>query len=155
MRTNLFYIALYIALFFVDQILKNVITAIVPPETVHTIFPFFAVTNILNKDMAFGVVFSFPFLLFFYIVVVMFISVGLFLMWRTYRNVLFRSSVICILAGGMSNIIDRMRFGGVRDVFSLQGITIFNIADTWILLGILCAAYSVVIIDKAKDKKAS
>ena len=40
-----------------------------------------------------------------------------------------------IAAGGVSNIVDRLRFGAVTDIFALPGGLFFNIADIAIVFG--------------------
>jgi lipoprotein signal peptidase len=45
-----------------------------------------------------------------------------------------RYSLLLILAGGISNLIDRLVWGGVRDIF-MVGTLYFNLADVYVVLG--------------------
>lgn len=55
-----------------------------------------------------------------------------------YRTKIFvrRLGLTFMAAGGVSNLLDRLLVGGVRDIFSL-GPLFFNIADVVIVLGVL------------------
>lgn len=44
-------------------------------------------------------------------------------------------AIALILAGGISNLIDRITRGGVVDFISLKNFAIFNIADCYIVIG--------------------
>ncbi len=57
---------------------------------------------------------------------------------QSYRhgNMQHVTSIVCIIAGGVSNSIDRLRFGAVTDIFAFPGGLLFNIADVFILIGI-------------------
>ena len=46
-----------------------------------------------------------------------------------------------ILAGGISNLADRLVWGGVRDVFTL-GTLYFNVADIYIVGGLAMVGYA-------------
>lgn len=66
----------------------------------------------------------------------------IFLFFRSWRqrNFLLMAGFSLIILGGLSNLFDRITFGYVIDwirVFFLP-ISIFNIADTMIIVGILC-----------------
>lgn len=47
-----------------------------------------------------------------------------------------------IIAGGLGNILDRLRLGYVVDMFNLEFMNypVFNLADVWIVLGTIAAA---------------
>lgn len=56
------------------------------------------------------------------------------------RNIMtFRESLAFafLMGGGISNVFDRFRFGGVYDVFQFHSLGIANLADGVIILGIL------------------
>lgn len=63
-------------------------------------------------------------------------SIALFFLWRhRTQDAAFLSLV---LAGGVSNTIDRVWNGAVQDIFLFPGGLFFNIADLAIVAGILC-----------------
>jgi lipoprotein signal peptidase len=47
----------------------------------------------------------------------------------------FHPSLVLVLAGGVSNIIDRLIYNGVVDFVSLWQFPVFNLADVFISLG--------------------
>lgn len=73
------------------------------------------------------------------------------------KFVKYKSEKIClgfILGGTLSNLIDRIIFGGVRDFIYLKFINfaIFNIADMAISFGVIALCIFILIIDLKRDK---
>lgn len=69
------------------------------------------------------------------------------LFWRPRSPKLFRYGVIAIVAGGIGNLVDRLAFGYVRDFidytflktfFGIENFGVGNIADIFVLVGLLC-----------------
>lgn len=69
------------------------------------------------------------------------------LIWRPKSPKLFRYGVIAIVAGGVGNLVDRLAFGYVRDFidytflktfFGIDNFGVGNIADIFVLVGLLC-----------------
>lgn len=69
------------------------------------------------------------------------------LIWRPKSPKLFRYGVIAIVAGGVGNLVDRLAFGYVRDFidytflktfFRIDNFGVGNIADIFVLVGLLC-----------------
>lgn len=96
---------------------------------------YFFVINVCNSGVAFGfgknITFLIPFLV---LVTVSY----LFLKSSDKR---LRIAFSLILAGGVSNLIDRAFFGCVRDFISLMSFPVFNLADASITLGVIVAVY--------------
>lgn len=70
-----------------------------------------------------------------------------FLIWRPKSPKLFRYGVIAIVAGGVGNLVDRIVYGYVRDFidytflrtfFGIENFGVGNIADIFVLVGLLC-----------------
>lgn len=73
------------------------------------------------------------------------------------KIVKYKSEKIClgfILGGTLSNLIDRIIFGGVRDFLYLKFINfaIFNIADMAISFGVIVLCIFILVIDLKNDK---
>lgn len=68
-------------------------------------------------------------------VIIIFILLFLLKYWR--GNIWF----ILIFAGGVSNLIDRLRFGYVVDFINLTFLPTFNLADVFITIGVLGIIY--------------
>ncbi len=111
-----------------DQAVKFVVQTY--PEITGT---FFRLTE--NSGIAFSIPFSNTLLLIILIVVLFFLSI---LCVQSIRRG-DRMEIVCyalLLGGGISNSMDRLRFGAVHDTFALPGGLLFNFADSAIVVGI-------------------
>ena len=75
---------------------------------------------------------------------------------RVVRHPLGLWSCTLVLAGGLGNLIDRLRLGYVVDMFNFQFMSypVFNIADICVVAGmILCAVYYIFFYEKYDAKK--
>ena len=83
------------------------------------------------------------------------IAVAVLLIRRVVRHPLGVTACTLVVAGGLGNILDRVRLGYVVDMFNLQFMTypVFNVADIWVVCGaFLGAAYYLWFYEKY-DKK--
>lgn len=71
------------------------------------------------------------------VVGLVFLSYGLWQAWQSENNWLLLAYGLLII-GGYSNWFDRLKFGGVIDVYHWQ-LSIFNLADIYLLSGLLVA----------------
>lgn len=62
---------------------------------------------------------------------------------RNRSHVFIPIAAALITAGALSNFLDRVRYGAVIDWISIRGITVFNMADVYIVIGCLLVAISV------------
>ena len=86
------------------------------------------------------------------------VAIVVLLARRIVRHPLGVAACWLILSGGIGNIIDRMRFGYVVDMFDFQFMNypVFNIADMCIVCGaILGAIYYLWIYEKYDKKEAA
>ena len=64
---------------------------------------------------------------------------------------------VAVLAGGLGNLIDRLRLGYVVDMIEVEFISfpVFNVADCFITCGCILAVFSLVFLNKEiwKDEK--
>ena len=65
------------------------------------------------------------------------LAIAVYLFIRKPKNKWVRLSLVMILAGGVGNLIDRIRLGRVVDFldFQLINFPVFNVADIWVTLG--------------------
>jgi len=77
------------------------------------------------------------------IIVMLFLVFYLFKLTKEKGQVLFKISLVFILAGGIGNLIDRIRFDYVIDFFdfTLINFAIFNIADSFVVVGTILLGY--------------
>ncbi len=96
-----------------------------------------------NPGIAFGI-FSISTQLIFWIILLCLLIFIFFVMRSRYRNrPLFKISTILIIGGGITNLIDRIRFGHVIDFLGIGILPTFNLADLLIIVG--CVLITVVI----------
>lgn len=77
----------------------------------------------------------------FAIIVVLFVLViVLYLAFRE-KDFFSKFSYVLIVSGGISNLIDRLQIGCVRDFVNLGIIPAFNLADFFITMGFVILAY--------------
>lgn len=63
--------------------------------------------------------------------------VVLFSWWRS-NDVFIRGALVLIIGGGISNLIDRFLYGGVRDFIYYPGLAVYgNVADIFLAVGLL------------------
>lgn len=94
---------------------------------------------------------------FFYIITVLVVGViGYLLVKHVHGNKWFTVGLSLVLAGALGNFIDRVRLGYVVDMFQTEFINfpIFNVADTALVIGVVCIFIYLILDDKAtKDGK--
>ena len=87
------------------------------------------------------------------------IVIGLFILFRHPKHSkLLTTSLVLFISGGIGNLIDRIRFGYVVDMFDFQlfDFAVFNIADICVVIGIFLLVFYVIFIDgKIEQKKKS
>ena len=84
-----------------------------------------------------------------------FLGLGMiFLLWFIVRenkksfNFLHLAPLVLITSGALSNIIDRISRGYVVDYWSMRGLNQFNLADIFIIGGVLLYSVKIFIWDK-------
>ncbi len=120
-------------LFFVDRLAKSA---------------FFGFSGICNGGISFG--FFAGWGLFLTVVGLLLFFYFTFLLREVWGGQYFLLGLGMFLAGAVSNILDRMYYGCVRDIFDFFGWFVFNISDGLLFLGALCMAWSIVVW---KDKQ--
>jgi signal peptidase II len=69
--------------------------------------------------------------------------------WQGHVAALLSSGLVII--GALSNLIDRVRYGYVIDMFAVRGWSVFNLADVWIVVG---AIWLCILLISQADKKS-
>ena len=122
-----------------DQASKAWVTANIPLNTtLDVIAPLrgiFVLTHITNSGAAFGL---FPQLSIVFTFVALAVSVAIVFYYRSIPagQWLLRLSLGLQLGGAIGNLIDRLRFGSVTDLFYVRFWPVFNVADSAIVCGV-------------------
>lgn len=119
-RRGGYYFFMFIVLITIDQLFKYLIR--------H-----FGGFYVCNTDISWGIHVPGLFFWFFWILIIVFL---IFALKKRYfmHNTLYTT---LILSGAVSNIIDRVKLGCVVDFIDLKFWPVFNIADTFIVLGVI------------------
>jgi signal peptidase II len=86
------------------------------------------------------------------------IAAGIFAMFYTLKRSKFLSTAIMLfVAGGIGNLIDRIRFGYVVDMFEFKFVhfAIFNFADICVTFAFILVLIYMLFLDRKKDKNAA
>ncbi|MGC8733865.1 MAG: signal peptidase II [bacterium] len=65
---------------------------------------------------------------------------------------LFNFSILLIISGTLGNLIDRLRYSKVVDWISILNFPIFNLADSYISIGVIIFIYSYIKLEKEINK---
>ena len=135
-----------------DRVVKKAVTANMQPwETIPVIRDVFHFTYVQNKGAAFSmwqeqwsVLIALPFVV---------IAAGLALIYlkRNTWKPLMLTAVAFICGGGLGNLIDRMLFGYVVDIFDFRVFPVFNIADIFICIGCGLMILDVLFFERKND----
>ncbi len=117
MKRSLPLIFLFFALVSIDQILKYA----------------FAENSVCNKNLAWSIPIA-PGVFYFLWIIIFFLLVYFF---AKNENKITRWAIIIILAGAISNLLNRIFHGCVVDFIDLKIWPIFNLADIYIAIGIV------------------
>lgn len=142
-------IAIFSGLFTIDRLIKVFLLNFLQENQLNSfrLNNFFEVTLVWNKGVSYGL---FPqqsyagqlIIIFFSFIICVWIA-----KFITNSDIRYRSlTLILILAGASSNMIDRLIYGAVADFFHFEIATyswyVFNIADIYIVSGLLILIYA-------------
>ena len=133
----MFYAILAVLLVLADQAVKFIIRASIPPGQAIPFIPYVLdLTYSQNTGAAFSILSRHTWLIILAslaaVLVMCYLAVKGF-----FKNALGRWAAVLILAGGIGNLIDRVVFGFVTDMFQtvFMDFAIFNVADCCITVG--------------------
>jgi len=86
------------------------------------------------------------------VILFLMILLYLFFMNSNYSKVYYLGLIVSI-GGGISNLIDRLTWGFVRDFISLSYLPIFNLADMAIVIGVSLIIIGIFIYDRNEISK--
>lgn len=139
------YLVLSILLVAIDLITKNLVQLNFSlGQTISLIDNVFHLTYVRNTGAAFSFFSGQRWFLVLLPAIVIAAIVG-YIIIKKPTSKLLMLSLSMIVAGGIGNLIDRIRFGYVVDFFDLRLINfpVFNVADIWVTLGATLFVYLV------------
>lgn len=123
-------------LFFADRFVKKLLNGF---------------SGVCNFGISFGMFEDWGFVLTFLGIFVFFTSV-FFFFGEYFLDRLFFFGFGIFLAGGLSNFLDRLYFGCVRDALSFFDLFLFNISDILLCIGSLCMISAFFLLKKERGK---
>ena len=138
-------------LILVDQISKLLVSKYLVNSDVTLIPKFLTFTYIKNFGAAFGILEGKR--IFFILVTIL---VGSYLVYELIKSKdkLNIITLTLIISGILGNFIDRLFYGYVRDFISFKIFNpVFNVADSYIVIGVIIYIISMFVGDKNESKK--
>ncbi len=154
-KKYILYLAIIIALVGLDQYTKYLATTYLEPVGTMPFIPGLELTYVVNDGVAFSL-FSGSSLFVIIIPSITLVILLVLLFLNKLGGGMFDICFVIIIAGGIGNIIDRLLYGHVVDFFNFTFIdfAVFNVADTFITVGV--ALYAVIfVLSEIKAKKIS
>ena len=158
---NIFFLKLLIifTVFTLDRLSKIHVINLFNETQFNEIYlsKFINIYFIWNKGIAFGLL-NFGNELFYNIISLLILLISSIILYLTFKNKNISGYFFALILGGsLGNLYDRIKFSAVPDFIDLHynGFHwfIFNIADIFITLGILCLIYDEVFLEKKRNEK--
>ena len=133
-----------------DQLTKAWIARAIPLGQSKVVWPgFFALTHVRNAGAAFGILQYQTWLL---IGLGAGVVAGAAIYYRRLKRQppLIRLGLGLAIGGTLGNLVDRLRFGRVRDFLDFYHWPVFNLADTAIICGVFLVLLAMFIAEKKR-----
>lgn len=122
-----------------DQLSKYVVRAWLDPHNLISVLPFFRLEHIQNSGIAFGMMDGHTTLILAVGTVIVVLLVGAAV--YTSNNSRLAWPMAFLVSGSAGNLIDRAVNGSVTDFLHFQFWPAFNLADSYIVIGVALLAY--------------
>jgi signal peptidase II len=148
-----------IIIFLIDRVSKLYILKLAEVENKVDIYvtSYLNLFLIWNKGVAFGLLSVDESLLYNVVTAIIVIIVLIILIMITRSEGLEKYALSCVFGGAIGNLFDRFYYSAVPDFidFHIAGFHwfIFNIADIFITLGVICLIYVEIFTHKIKNEK--
>ena len=148
-----------LVIFLTDRVSKIYIIKIAELENVVDIYlnPYLNFYLIWNKGIAFGL-FSFDENYTYNIMTLIITSITIIVLIMVYRSEGFKKySLLFVFGGSLGNLFDRIYYSAVPDFIDFHikyfHWFVFNVADIFITLGIICLIFVEIFVNNKKDEK--
>ncbi|HSI97146.1 MAG TPA: signal peptidase II [Gaiellaceae bacterium] len=142
-------LAVAAAAIFADQLTKQVITrTLAVGESIDVVGPF-SIHHVENPGIAFGLFASRTT----FVIAVTAVAVALMVWFFARsggRHPLLPVALGLVLGGSIANLVDRVRLGHVTDFLDLAAWPAFNLADTFIVVGVAVVFGTLVLADRPR-----
>ena len=150
------YILLTILLVVIDQVVKFLVRTNIPlGDHIPFIPHILDLTYVQNTGAAFSILAEHTWVLTLFSIVIVIVMV--FALWKKVLvHPLGVVPCVMVIAGGIGNLIDRIAFGYVTDMFNtlFMNFAVFNVADICITVGgVLMVLYVLFLYDKLEKKE--
>ncbi len=153
LKQNAVFALTAIAILLLDQLSKYLVIKNIPIHDSLEVIPnFFYLTHIKNSGAAFGI---FQGMINIFIIVSI-VAVVLIIILRSLLEInsyLYNASLGFILGGAIGNLIDRVIMGEVTDFLHIFFWPVFNIADSFIVIGFIILIIILLKNFSAKEKE--
>lgn len=125
-----------VGFFILDRILKQLFLGFLRTDSWEFLSGWFSLGFYKNYGIAFGILLPQPLIIVLSVLILVFITwliIGILIK----KELMLAVALIFILAGAVSNLWDRIVYGFVIDYFNFSGLTVFNLADCLISMGVL------------------
>ena len=152
-RIVICYIIIIVALI-IDQVTKYIVSStMVLGQSIPVIENVFHITYFQNTGAAFGILQGQTTLLT-VLPIVLIIGILIFLAVKTKgSHFTLPLALALICSGGIGNLIDRIRFGAVIDFFDFRVFPIFNVADSFVVIGCGLLIIHMIFFDKTESSE--
>lgn len=151
------YYIIILIIVILDQISKYFVVKLVQPVfTIPIIQNVFHLTYAENTGAAFSILSNrLPVLTIMNGIFIIFLVFYQYRMIRSKGSPMFIMSLSFIIGGALGNMLDRLRLGYVVDFFDFRLINfaIFNVADSFIVIGAILLMIMILIEEKGKNEK--
>jgi signal peptidase II len=139
--------AVAVAAIVADQLTKHVVSQeLAVDESVHVLGPF-SIRHVQNSGIAFGLFSSATIVVTFLTAV----AVGWMLVFFARsgsRHPVLPAALGLLIGGSVSNLVDRVRLGHVTDFLDFDRWPAFNLADTFIVVGVVILLLALIATDR-------
>lgn len=143
------------ALILIDQITKYLIRInFQEGETLPIISDIFHLTYVRNRGAAFSIFENIEIVTILIPIIIIVLTMAFLIHYKNKISKAMLISMSLIIAGGLSNLIDRVIFGYVADMIDFRFFPVFNIADIAVTLGCIFIIISIFIPFNGENDKA-
>ncbi|HEV8459778.1 MAG TPA: signal peptidase II [Gaiellaceae bacterium] len=145
-------VAVAVAAVIADQVTKHVITSTLSlDDSVHVVGPL-SIHHVQNSGIAFG--------LFSSATAVVTVVTSIAIVWMIVffarsgsRHPVLPAALGLVIGGSLSNLVDRVRLHHVTDFIDLKYWPAFNLADTFIVVGVTILLGALIVADRAPKQQ--